>query len=262
MSLKQKLMARLEEVGGSPKKSLGQNFLINVHIVEKIVAAAKNSGMGHYIEVGPGLGSLTELLIEDDSALQLIEMDNLFAAYWRSRGLHVMEKDALHVDWADLVKSDTLLVSNLPYQISARLVIELSAQAPMLKKMVLMFQKEVAERILATPKTADYGFLSVVAQQAWAIRKVVDASPQDFYPPPKVTSRVLSFERVETLSPNFVSFVKKAFENRRKFMLKNFPNAKDKLVFELKRLGYTEKVRAEEISPAEYMQLFQSIKKD
>lgn len=262
MSLKQKLLGRLEAIDSSPKRSLGQNFLINPHVVEKIIKEAKSSSAVECIEIGPGLGSLTDELVLLGMPLRLVEMDQQFVKYWQSQDMKVEDADALHLDWDDFGEAETILVSNLPYQISARLVVELSSQASWIGHMVLMFQKEVAERITAKPRTADYGFLSVVTQLAWDLKKVVDASPQDFYPPPKVASRVLAFHRISTLPPGFIAFVKKAFENRRKFMVKNFSDIKDKIVLELQRLGYTEKVRAEEITPTHYMELYFTLKKD
>ena len=87
-------------------------------------------------------------------------------------------------------------MSNLPYQISSRLLVDVSTSVSSISHMVLMFQKEVAQRILAQPRMKDYGFLSVVAQSFWSIRRVADFSPRSFYPKPNVASRVLSFQRV------------------------------------------------------------------
>lgn len=256
MSLKQTLMARLQEVQGAPKKSLGQNFLINQHIIDKIIFEVKRTQFEQLIEVGPGLGALTDQLKLLPQDLTLIEMDSNFANYWRAQSLNLHEADALKLNWSELVNLETCFVSNLPYQISARIVIDRSMGPSQITSMFLMFQKEVAERLTAKPKSKDYGFLSVIAQLAWHIEKLVDVSPQDFYPPPKVSSRVMSFHRCGITDKDFVQFVKLAFENRRKFMLKNFSQDKQKLILELADMGYTEKVRAEELSPEDFLRLF------
>ena len=250
------MLERLASIHGSPKKSLGQNFLINQHVVDAIVKKAKNISSESYVEIGPGLGALTEQLKNFDEPLLLLEMDSKFAQFWNEQGLKVTEGDALQFDWESLKDDSICLVSNLPYQISARIVIELSYRSPNIKNMVLMFQKEVAQRVTAEPRTKDYGFLSVVAQAAWETQKVVDVSPQDFYPPPKVMSRVLAFSRAAEVSPGFVQFVKRAFENRRKFMLKNFPEKKDLLICELEQLGFNDKVRAEQLKVTDFQALY------
>ena len=148
------------------------------------------------------------------------------------------------------------MVSNLPYQIGARVVIDRSLGPDSVTKMILMFQKEVAQRLMATPSTKDYGFLTVVAQAQWKIRLLLEAKPNDFYPAPKVTSRVLIFERLKPMVDEFfVEFVKKAFAQRRKFMLKSFGPEKEQLLALLQTLGYDEKVRAEEISVEHFCEL-------
>ena len=121
--------------------------------------------------------------------------------------------------------------------------------------------------LMATPSTKDYGLLSVMAQLHFRMKKVVDAAPKDFFPAPKVASRVLAFERstpkVELGLP-FLKFVKAAFAFRRKFLLKNLKGVVDKskhgrLIEALQTLGHSEKVRAEELTPTEFAQLFEKI---
>ena len=189
MSPKEKLLERMREMSVSPKRSLGQNFLVNQNTIEKIINRASSLMPAKVIEVGPGLGALTERMIQNSSELLLIELDNEFSKYWKSRGLEVIEKDALKVDWESLkLPPKTLFLSNLPYQISARIVIERSIGPANVSHMVLMFQKEVAQRITATPKSKEYGFLSVVAQMAWGVSKVSEAGPGDFFPKPRVAN--------------------------------------------------------------------------
>ena len=103
--------------------------------------------------------------------------------------------DALKFSWSDLESVPTCLVSNLPYQISSSLVIEVSTVADSVEEMILMFQKEVAQKIKSQPGDKDYGILSVIAQSFWDVEKICDAAPACFYPAPKVASRVLDFRR-------------------------------------------------------------------
>jgi 16S rRNA (adenine1518-N6/adenine1519-N6)-dimethyltransferase len=273
------LRKRLEEMGASPKKSLGQNFLISDNVVQKIITAARDSHATALVEIGPGPGSLTEHLCTLKVPLRLVELDRQFSQYWRDRNIDVIEGDALKVDWTSLVtaNSGTVLVSNLPYQISASLVVEISIHAPVFESMILMFQKEVAQRIRAPEDSDHYGFLSVIAQSFWALQTVCDAGPRDFFPPPKVASRVLQFARRSQSSgaeadglgqslhfknrPAFLKFVKGAFSQRRKQMAKIllhhglFAN-----VAALEKawgsVGLRPDARAEQLSVAQFHELF------
>lgn len=261
------IKARLAEMGLSPKRAFGQNFLVNQQIIAKIVDAAKRPSAASLIEIGPGLGALTEPLLAAGARPRLIEFDDDLVRYWRGREFDVVAEDALKVDWDALgLQAPALLVSNLPYQISTHLVIDRCFGPQELQWMVLMFQKEVAQRLTALPRTKEYGTLSVMAQLHFRMTKVADASPQDFFPAPKVASRVLAFERraVDGLGPRFLSFVKGAFALRRKFLLKNLKAVVDKdactrLPALLAELGHSEKARAEELTPADFAELFKRL---
>jgi 16S rRNA (adenine1518-N6/adenine1519-N6)-dimethyltransferase len=261
------LKARLSEMGLSPKKALGQNFLINTQVIARIIEAVRLRAFSDLIELGPGLGALTEPLLEGGARPRLLELDKDLIAYWQGRGLDVTAGDALQLDWQTLnLRSDSLLVSNLPYQISTSLVVERCLAPKELRWMVLMFQKEVAQRLTAEPRSEEYGVLSVLAQLHFKIKKVADAAPRDFFPAPKVASRVLSFERLPDpdLGVPFLKFLKAAFAFRRKFLLKNLKGVVDKskqerLVPALKELGFTEKARAEELAPQQLAELFKKI---
>lgn len=261
MTQKEKILARMQELGASAKRSLGQNFLIDSHVIEKIVAQAHSFNSSLIIEVGPGLGSLTEYL--DAERLLLIELDSKFAEYWQSQGLSVIEADALKLNWRELPTEgkEYILVSNLPYQISARLVVELSITGGP-KAMVLMFQKEVTDRILSQPQSKDYGYLSVMAQAYWDIKRLCSVSAQCFHPRPNVESAVLTFtdKNVDrTHAHRFSEFVKQAFTERRKKLinkLKRF-DQKQNWSSQLEALGFNENVRAEELAVADFKKLFE-----
>tara|TARA_Y100001935_G_scaffold203516_1_gene172174 strand:- start:1079 stop:1894 length:816 start_codon:yes stop_codon:yes gene_type:complete len=265
---KEDLLKRLEELKALPKRSLGQNFLVSDHVVEKILQSVKVKEDLNLLEIGPGVGALTEHLVKIPcSNFRVIELDEAFASYWRGRELEVIEADALQWGWgeAENQKSPTHLVSNLPYQISAPLVMELSSMgASWIQSMTLMFQKEVAERIVAVPKTKAYGTLSVVAQMRWNIKKVVDAGPACFHPRPKVSSRVLNFqwnpEGEGSLA--FLKFVRSGFLNRRKFLMKSLKGISGGFDWEkaLTEMGLSTQVRAEELKPGEWFELFRKFK--
>lgn len=261
------IKSRLAEMGLEPKKALGQNFLINQRIIGEIVDEAAACAFADLIEIGPGLGALTEPMLAKGMRPRLIELDSDFITYWRGREMDVLAQDALKVDWNKLgLKAPALLVSNLPYQISTGIVVDRCFDPPELKWMILMFQKEVAERLTAKTRTKDYGLLSVMAQLHFRMRKVADLAPGDFFPAPKIASRVLYFERLapEGLGPQFLKFLKGGFGFRRKFLLKNLGSVVDKPTLArlpeiFKKLGLNEKARAEELTPAQFEQLFKAV---
>lgn len=260
---------RLELFGISPKRSLGQNFLISDTVVEKIINAARSLNPSHICEIGPGLGTLTEYLIEIDKQLEVIELDTKFAEYWTSRGVKVTEADALKILWHRFLdKPETAIISNLPYQISSRLVVELSLTTAPIKGMVFMFQKEVAERITAKPKTEEFGLLSVIAQTFWDISIVTNAGMNDFYPAPQVGSRVLRFRplpnKEEFRTQKYLNLVKQAFSQRRKRMLKNLESllSKQLLTQTFEKMSLDSNIRAEELSADMFQSLYSSLHSD
>ncbi len=282
VTTKQKINQRLNELGSTAKKSLGQNFLINDRVIDSILGRTKEKielyPNGQIVEVGPGLGSLTEHLIQigrdSKKKITLVELDKTFADHWRGQHCDVVEGDALRLDWANVIPGrGHTLVSNLPYQISSSLVIDQSIEFEVFASMVLMFQKEVAQRITAKPKTSEYGILSVIAQSFWDIAKVTDASQNDFWPAPKVSSRVLCFQRKLELSigksidgqvvnqqtsgkqkKDFLSFVKRAFSQRRKLLKKNLGSLFNEKIFV--DLNIPPMARAEELSVQDFHRLF------
>ena len=301
----EKWKKRLLELGIFPKRSMGQNFLIDEEGISKIIQHTNLTKNPNLLEIGPGLGALTDHLVGLGRPLILMELDRVLADYWRSQGQRVLECDALKFDWGELArvshesfgslatetlphrifamggdrslvkgevnsvalgaKGDFTLVSNLPYRISSRLVVDVCTGAPNIKNMLLMFQKEVAQRILARPREKDYGFLSVVSQSFWGIDRVVDFSPRSFYPVPRVASRVLSFKRlcVEPYMEGFVTFVKCSFSHRRKLLAKNLLSLgvsnKVEPIKVLQEMGWGSRVRAEELTPAQFVKLFEEI---
>jgi 16S rRNA (adenine1518-N6/adenine1519-N6)-dimethyltransferase len=270
MSRRSQLLERLNELSAGPKRSLGQNFLVADHVIEKIIDAASENSAQSLIEIGPGLGALTDELKTLGPPLTLIELDAKFAAYWRERGLVVVEADALRVDWPKLLEAQpkpTRLVSNLPYQIAASLVIELSLVPETfgLDSMILMFQKEVAQRIAARESSEHYGLLSVITQVFWQVRTVSEAGPGDFHPPPRVASRMLGFQRRRPAAldaeqaQDFLKFVKLAYSQRRKRLLKNLGEPEGAGAA-LESMGFDNNARIEQLSPEQVLALYRAIR--
>lgn len=275
MSRRERLLEKIRASGQGPKRSLGQNFLISDHVIDRILNyAAGTSGGGKpssIIEIGPGLGALTEGLIEIAKAekipFQVIELDSSFAENWRAVGLKVTEADALQIDWGTLgLTPGSRLVSNLPYQISSSLVIDRSVEPFGLTSMILMFQKEVAQRIAAKPGSEHFGLLTVIAQNGWSIDTVCDAGAQDFFPPPRVASRVLRFQRRPDAPEahefaDFLRFAKTAYAHRRKLIAGNLAGiGRERVETEIQAMGFTKTARAEEFSAEQLLELFRRLR--
>ena len=251
-----KIKDQLKILDHIPKKNMGQNFLVNEKVISKIVDETLAGNPKKVIEIGPGLGSLTDQLTKKHNNIILIEKEKRFTNRWNNTTL--IHGDALKVDWIGLIEPDTVLVSNLPYRIASRILVDRSMDSTTLDRMVLMFQKEVADRILAKEGKKDYGILSVIAQIFWNIKQVAHLGPKDFHPSPKVFSKVLSFEKrsVEMQSKlDFLQFVKKAFSNRRKKVVSNVK----RLESHLDKFQLSKNIRAEEINPTLFKELFNAV---
>lgn len=269
MTARERLKEMQEKLGVTAKKSLGQNFLVSDHAIQKIVRAAAHFQPKTILEIGPGLGALTLELKDICEKISLIELDSTFSEYWRREGLEVNEVDALQWDW-DLRRFERriVLVSNLPYQIAASLVVDRSMDAEPLDGMVLMFQKEVAQRIRAKHETPEYGFLSVIAQTFWDIEMLLEAGPRDFSPPPKIASRVLTFNprQVELKDRHhYLKFLKACFLHPRKLMASNLVEGLGGLKSDyekaLAEMKLPFQVRAQQVRLAQFMELFNRVNK-
>jgi len=223
-----------EELGLRPGRALGQNFLTDANILGIIVEQARLSGSDHVLEVGPGLGVLTERLLASASHVTAVEMDSRLIPHLRgrfadARGLTLIHGDALKVDLRGLVAGEgssagpvTALVSNLPYAAGTRILMEIFGFAAVPERMVVTLQREVAERIVAAPGGKDFGLLAVWAQRRYHARVVKLVAPRCFWPPPAVTSAVVVLERRadapfdEAVFRVFKALTRHAFAMRRK----------------------------------------------
>jgi len=209
-----------------PKKRFGQNFLRDPSVVAKILAAARLEADDRVLEIGPGLGALTDRLLAAAGEVTVMEVDRDLIAGLQARQeprLRIVEGDCLTLDWPALLERPPYkLVANLPYNISSQVLFRILDHRELFSRLVLMFQKEVGDRLCAAPGSSAYGILSVFCQLVFDIRRVTVVAPGAFFPPPKVHSVVLEFlplaqPRVAVADPHlFRRVVKGAFGQRRK----------------------------------------------
>ncbi len=209
-----------------PRKRFGQNFLKDKNVIAATVAAAELTVEDHVLEIGPGQGALTDQMIDRVASLDIIEIDRDLATFFQARSethLTVHVGDALRLDWAAILQHPPYkLVANLPYNISSQILFKMIAHRHLIERMVLMFQKEVGDRLRAAAGTKDYGALTVLCQLWFDVSRVALVPPTAFFPQPKVMSEVLCFKqreqpRAQVDDPAFFTRVVKAsFAQRRK----------------------------------------------
>lgn len=210
------------------RKNLGQHFLNDPRILQRIVDALELTGNETVLEIGPGRGSLTSLLAPVAKRLVLIEYDRMLAARLRERyasspSVTVIEADVLTVDLGEAAGGPFVLVGNVPYYITTPILFH-ALEPPRPNRAVYLVQREVADRIAAAPGSADYGALSVNVQGFARAQKLFRVAPGSFDPPPKVESAVVRIDPRpdpvvdRALEPRFRRFVQDAFGMRRKQM--------------------------------------------
>lgn len=223
------------------KKSLGQNFLVGTHYPQRIVAAVAPQPDETILEIGPGHGALTELLVATKANLIAIELDRdlipeLTAQFADVPNFRLVEADALEVNYGALIHPATSarVVANLPYYISTAIIQRLLEHRSQIREMTLMLQREVVERIVAKPGGKEYGYLAALVQFFCEAKKLFDVPPGAFRPVPKVTSSVVQL-RVRTTpvamvrdEAFLVEFLKAIFAQRRKTLWNNLRAAKEK----------------------------------
>ena len=214
------------------KKSLGQNFLIDKNIIKSIVNVGDIKKNNVILEVGPGTGNLTEYILKKKpKKIFVIEKDsnlvNLLNGKFSGK-INVLNKDILKFDLNNISKEKIIIFGNLPYNISTKILtqwITTPEKFKCYKKLILMFQKEVADRILAKTNSRNYGRLSIISNWRLNIKKEFNISPQCFFPKPKVDSTLLSFvpkkEFYYIKNPENLEKITRIFFNQRRKMIKN-----------------------------------------
>ena len=267
----------VEAHGLLAKKSLGQNFLLDMNITDKIIRSSlalqgsKDFSKANVYEIGPGPGGLTRAILKaNPHLLTVIEMDTRCIEIMNEikavvgEQLEIIEGDALKFDFTEHTDFQKHIVSNLPYNISVPLLIGWLKNIEHYSSLTLMFQKEVAERIMAEPNTKSYGRISVLSQLVCHIDKLFDLNPNCFVPAPKIWSSVLLFRpKSEIIAPETLKKVEKitemAFGQRRKMIrqsLKSIPNF-EKICDEL---NIKTTLRAENLIPEQYLLLAEAMR--
>ena len=217
-----------------PKKSLGQNFLQDANIIRKIVASLNIKPTDIVLEIGPGRGALTELMLPLAKQLHVVEFDRDLSQYWRDRAeglenLIVHERDILKFDIAEIFNSERYpsgaklkVIGNLPYNISSPVLFHLMQYADKIGTQIVMLQKEVVQRMASPPGSKQYGRLSVMLQYRYHIENLFTVPPTAFIPAPKVDSAIARLTPRENMENSaidlgdFSMIVKAAFAQRRK----------------------------------------------
>lgn len=267
----------MSKFGLIPKKSLGQNFLIDKNIARKIIDSLELYRNDLVVEVGPGKGALTQFLINKPIIYIGIELDtNLvlglqdFRFISRNLYFEIIEQDFLEFSESNLVgkfERRIKLIGNIPYNLTSPILFKVLDNRAFYDEVLLMVQREVANRLIGRPGTKDYGTLSVLFQEFADVKKLFDVSPTCFFPEPKVHSSVITIRFKESLLQyKYYDFLKKmvklAFNQRRKILqnslfkrlnLLNQFVPKDPLLY-----GFSYK-RAEELNPSEFASLVEHI---
>lgn len=243
----------------NPRKRFGQNFLVDQHIIAQIVAEIYPQKSDRIIEIGPGLGALTRPLLQALDHLHVIEIDRDIVSQlnqvFAQEELTIHAADALKFDFSAL-GSKLRIVGNLPYNISTPLLFHLSQFAEHILDMHFMLQKEVVDRMVGSPATADYGRLSVMLQYRFDMEYVFSVPPESFRPAPKVESAIVrmtprdSSARIVKNEALFSQIVTAAFSQRRKTLrntLQQHLRASD-----FSALGIDSGLRAENLSVEEF----------
>lgn len=259
------------------KKSLGQNFLVDQNYIRSIIDAVDPSPSDTIIEIGPGRGAITERLVGSGANVIAVELDRdlvprLIDQFRESSNFQAIEADATQVDFVELTTTISgsairnprfKLVANLPYYISTAILQHLAAQRAVFSSLVLMFQKEVVDRINARPGSSERGFLTVLVESSFEVEKLFDVPPNAFRPVPKVTSAVARLTPKPQLvedEPALRELLSTSFAQKRKTILNNlkalFPDASAIL----ERSAIDPSRRAESLELEEWLRLLRDIK--
>tara|TARA_Y100000816_G_scaffold283869_1_gene261285 strand:- start:701 stop:1486 length:786 start_codon:yes stop_codon:yes gene_type:complete len=248
-----------------PKKSLGQNFLNDKNIINKIIEASKIGLNDQVLEVGPGTGSLTKFIVSrNPKKIYVIEKDKNLASLLAKKYLDrivIINKDILKIPFEFYEGKKFLILGNLPYNISTKILSNWCLNNKLsVTKMILMFQKEVAERILADVNSKEYGRITILSNWKFDINKIIDVKPNSFYPRPKIHSTVLEFipkkKIFEIKDPKNLEKITNVFFNQRRKMIKKpinilFKNSQ----FNYKKFGINPSDRPENINVKKYLEI-------
>ena len=255
----------MQSEGILPQSKFGQNFLCDEEIIQKIVDLCEIKREDTVIEIGPGLGSITNPISELTVQFYAYEIDHGLAEYLKENlnNVTVFNKDFLKVDDRDPINAD-IVVSNIPYYVMTDIMKKLFSEYSKARKMVFMVEDEAIARIDCGPNTKQYGPLAILCSLYGKYNYEFKVPHTAFVPQPRTTSAVISFTREESadiLSPEFVKFINACFAMRRKLLKKNLSAiAKPEKIDEaFKTLDISDTARAEELEPETFADLFKSL---
>jgi 16S rRNA (adenine1518-N6/adenine1519-N6)-dimethyltransferase len=267
-------LRRLRQFGIRPKRDLGQNFLVDSNILGVIERAAQLGSDDVVLEIGGGLGVLSEHLAPRARHVHVVELDRALVpaledalAPFGNTSLHVA--DAMELDLAALDPQPTKVVANLPYGIAASSILRTIEELPQVTRWVAMVQREVGERLAATPGSAAYGVPSALAQLSADVRVHRAIARTVFHPVPNVDSVLVLLERTGPAAPpGLRRLVQDAFAHRRKALARSLALARgddrevrDRARVALERLGFPPDVRAERLAPEGFRRLYEELER-
>jgi 16S rRNA (adenine1518-N6/adenine1519-N6)-dimethyltransferase len=270
--LKQASLRRLRDFDVRPNRELGQNFLIDDNLLDVIGRAAELAPEDVVLEVGGGLGVLSEYLAPRVGHLHVVEIDPRLRpaledalAPFDNAALHL--GDAVRLDFAALDPTPTKVVANLPYGVAATVILKSIEELPDASLWVGMVQREVGERLAAAPGSKAYGATSAIAQLSCDVRVLRRVPATVFHPAPNVVSALVQLRRVAPPpAPGVVALIHAAFAHRRKALAGSLalapggdPELRDRTRAALAELGHPPDVRAERLAPADFAKLAESI---
>ncbi len=264
LSARATVKALLERFALRADKAFGQNFLVDDAILSKIVAAAELSPKDSVLEVGPGLGVLTQALAKTGAKVTSLELDQrllpvLAETVGMLNNVRIIHTDALKFDFQTLIE-DSVMVANLPYNVATPVIMR-ALESGRFKRLVFLVQKEVAERFTTSPGVKAYGALTVMIRYFGTAKRLYDVKPGAFMPPPNITSSIVRIDvnKNVTHDPQLANFVHECFRYRRKTLKKNLQMMGYELTLVqsvLSRLEFDDKVRAEALELDDFKNLF------
>lgn len=264
-----RLSELLSRHGVEPSRRLGQHFLIDGNLINKMVATARVGPADRVLEIGAGVGNLTSALAETGASVLAYEIDRRLAPVlaetvgWEANRVEIRMTDAMKVDWVQALSGGSwVMVSNLPYGVGTRLLMEMIQGVPAIVRFVVMLQKEVAARLLARPGSREYGLPSVIAGLYTRISRAFDVPPQVFHPRPAVFSSVVELQR--SITPAHadaaVRLASAAFGKRRKMLRRSLESALPSPREMLSAAGISPQSRPELLSPAAFLRLAETVR--
>ena len=255
-----------------PNKKLGQNFLIDKNIIKNIAESVPIDGQTEILEIGAGTGNLTEFLInKKPKKIYLVEKDKKLFDVLKSKfenKIEIFNEDILKFSRSDLLSSNSIIFGNLPYNISSQILTKFvfNIDKFKFKTLIFMFQKELADRIIANVNTSSYGRLSILCNWKFDVEKAFEISPNSFYPKPKIKSTLLIFKLKNKIfnfeDPKSLEIITNIFFNQRRKKIKKQFNYLFKNDLEIiNKLNLDLNLRPQNLTPETYFKLAKELEK-